>query len=207
MIIIKKYLKAVCGLYQMAKTAAKNAYHVQQIAEKNPGAVFSSGAVIIGEGEIIVGDDSYIEDGVIFDMRHGGEVVLGNHVTLRRGAILSPYGGRILMGDHCGVNHNSIIYGHGGFSAGDFVRIAANCVIIPANHSIAIEDTPIHKQPLTKRGIKMGNDIWIGAGVTILDGTEIEDGAVIAAGAVVSGNVKRNWIAGGVPARFIQERK
>ena len=37
-------------------------------------------------------------------------------------------------------------------------------------------------QPLTKKGIVIGDDIWIGANCIILDGVRIGDGAVIAAG-------------------------
>lgn len=57
-----------------------------------------------------------------------------------------------------------------------------------------------------KYGIIVGNDVWIGARVTILGGVNIGDGAVIAAGAVVTKNVKPYSIVGGVPARIIRMR-
>jgi acetyltransferase-like isoleucine patch superfamily enzyme len=66
---------------------------------------------------------------------------------------------------------------------------------------------PIHQQPEVKKGIKIGNDVWIGAGCRILDGVEIGDGAVIAAGAVVNKNVSSQTIFGGVPARMLGMRK
>jgi acetyltransferase-like isoleucine patch superfamily enzyme len=54
--------------------------------------------------------------------------------------------------------------------------------------------------------IDIGNDVWIGAKVTILDGVSIGNGAIIAAGALVNRNVQAYSIVGGVPAKFIKNR-
>ena len=55
--------------------------------------------------------------------------------------------------------------------------------------------------------IKIGNDCWIGAKVTILDGTVIGDHSIVAAGAVVTGKFPPYSIMGGVPAKIIKMRK
>ncbi|MDW4528388.1 CatB-related O-acetyltransferase [Rossellomorea marisflavi] len=52
----------------------------------------------------------------------------------------------------------------------------------------------------------IGNDVWIGANVTILRGVTIGDGAVVAAGAIVNKDVKPYEIVGGVPAKHIKFR-
>jgi acetyltransferase-like isoleucine patch superfamily enzyme len=52
----------------------------------------------------------------------------------------------------------------------------------------------------------IGNDVWIGANVTILQGIEIGDGAVIGAGALVTKNVEPYSIVGGIPAKLIRKR-
>ncbi|EGQ7964052.1 CatB-related O-acetyltransferase [Vibrio vulnificus] len=54
--------------------------------------------------------------------------------------------------------------------------------------------------------IIIGNDVWIGANVSILPGVKIGDGAVLAAGAVVNKDVPPYAIVGGVPARIIKYR-
>lgn len=52
----------------------------------------------------------------------------------------------------------------------------------------------------------IGNDVWIGAGATILRGVTVGDGAVVAAGSVVTRDVAPYSIVGGVPARPIRDR-
>lgn len=120
--------------------------------------------------------------------------------------MLIPYGGQITIGDDFSLNPYSVLYGHGGLTIGHGVRIAAGCVVIPANH--VIEDTlqPIRKQGVTKVGIIIEDDVWIGANVTVLDGVHIAKGCVIAAGSVVRGNTDPYSIYAGVPARKIRSR-
>lgn len=57
-----------------------------------------------------------------------------------------------------------------------------------------------------RKGITIGNDVFIGANVTILDGVTIEDGAVIGAGAVVSKDIPPYAVAVGCPIRVIRYR-
>lgn len=52
----------------------------------------------------------------------------------------------------------------------------------------------------------IGNDVFIGANVTVLDGVRIADGAVIGAGAVVVEDVPPYAVAVGVPARVVKYR-
>lgn len=53
---------------------------------------------------------------------------------------------------------------------------------------------------------RIGNDVFIGANVTVLDGVTIGDGAVIGAGAVVTEDIPAYAVAVGVPARVVKYR-
>lgn len=54
--------------------------------------------------------------------------------------------------------------------------------------------------------VYIGNDVWIGARVTILEGVNIGDGAIVAAGSVVNKDVPPYAIVAGVPAKVIKYR-
>jgi len=52
----------------------------------------------------------------------------------------------------------------------------------------------------------VGNDVWIGYGVTIMPGVKIGDGAIIATKSIVTKNVEPYSIVGGNPAQMIRKR-
>lgn len=79
-------------------------------------------------------------------------------------------------------------------------------MVIPANHGIA-KNSPIRKQVVTKIGIVIEDDVWIGAGAKILDGVTLRKGSVIGAGAVVTKNTDAYCVYAGVPAKVIKPRK
>ena len=148
-----------------------------------------------------------IYENVVFDTKYGGSITIGKKCELLNGVLLMTYGGTIEIGNNCSINPYSIIYGHGNLKIGNNVLIAAHTVIIPANHIFSDHSKPINNQGLTKLGIVIEDDVWIGAGCKILDGVTIGKGSVIAAGAVVNKDVANYTIVGGVPAKFIKKRE
>lgn len=135
-----------------------------------------------------------------------GKITIGKNSGLDIGVILRAYGGSISIGENCTINPYSILYGGGGLSIGNGVRIAAHCVIVASNHNFADPDCYIYTQGETKEGIVIEDDVWIGAGVRVLDGVTIAKGTVVAAGAVVTKSTEPYSIVGGVPAKKISSR-
>lgn len=68
------------------------------------------------------------------------------------------------------------------------------------------EEYAVPKNEAGKYSIIIGNDVWIGANVSIMDGITIGDGAIVAANAVVNKDVPPYTIVGGVPAKPIKKR-
>jgi len=136
-----------------------------------------------------------------------GTVWLGNNTIIRDYSILSGHNGSIKIGQDCAVNPFCVLYGHGGLIIGNNVRIAAQTLIIPANHIYTDAESPISQQGISAKGVTIEDDVWIGAGVKILDGTKIGRGSVIGAGAVVRGEIPPYSVAVGVPAKIIKKRK
>jgi acetyltransferase-like isoleucine patch superfamily enzyme len=61
------------------------------------------------------------------------------------------------------------------------------------------------EQGVTRKGIKIGRNCWIGSNVIITDGVNIGDNCVVAAGAVVTKSFPDNSLLGGVPAKLIKK--
>ena len=59
---------------------------------------------------------------------------------------------------------------------------------------------------MSKGGVNIGNDVWVGANAMIMSGVSIQDGAIIAAGAIVTKNVSPYTIVAGNPAKAVKKR-
>ena len=135
-----------------------------------------------------------------------GSVVAGDRLSTRCGVILDAQTGHIRIGSDVSINDYSILLGHGGIEIGDNVRIAAHVVISSFEHGFDDPSMPIRLQPLTKKKIVIGDDVWIGAGAKILAGSQIAPGCVIGANSVLKGSTVPFGVYVGSPARLIKVR-
>lgn len=161
--------------------------------------------VRMGGGNLVGGSHLSVEPGVQLLCR-GGSISIGDKTYLRRGVMLVAQPGRISLGRNVSINPYSILYGDGGIDIGNDVRIAAHVVIVAADHGFADRTRPIWHQPMTTKGIVIEDDVWIGAGVQILDGSHLSRGCIIGAGAVVKVTTESFGVYGGVPARLLRMR-
>ena len=82
------------------------------------------------------------------------------------------------------------------------------CYIYTRNHAFSRTDVPMREQGMQDfKPVTIGNDVWIGARVTILPGVKIGNGCIIGAGSVVTKNLPDFAIGGGNPARVLKYRK
>lgn len=113
------------------------------------------------------------------------------------------YGYNIKVGDSFYANHNLVITDGAEVRFGDNVFIAPNCCFTTAEHPT---DPDLRKAGIEiAKPITVGNNVWIGAGSTVLAGVTIGDDAVIGAGSVVTRDIPPRTVAVGVPCRVVRE--
>lgn len=134
----------------------------------------------------------------------GSKVVIGARTTIDSFVKIKPAGGTgdVIIGEDCAINSGTVLYSGNGISIGNAVLIAANCTLAPTNHAFADPDRRIRDQGFqpSRGGIVIGDDVWLGANVVVLDGAVIGEGAVIAAGSVARGAIEAYGLYAGVPA-------
>jgi acetyltransferase-like isoleucine patch superfamily enzyme len=161
----------------------------------------------ITAGKNLILEDNVSLNALSFDGVHFGDhVSIGRNSTLFGTGIISNKGKGIKIGNRTGINTGAYLAGQGGITIGDDVITGPNLQIFSENHVFADLDQIIKEQPLTRIGVTIGNNCWIGGGVTILDGVNIGNGCVIAAGSVVTKSVPDNSIVAGIPAKVIRNR-
>lgn len=132
--------------------------------------------------------------------RGPGVIACGTGAWIEQGVALHAYGGSIRLGKNIFLGPHVVIYGHGGVEIGDDTLVAMHCRIVSSNHEIPAMGHDIRAQPDRLLPVKIGRDVWLGAGVTVLGGVNIGDGCVVGAGAVVTKSLPAGAIAHGVPA-------
>jgi acetyltransferase-like isoleucine patch superfamily enzyme len=116
------------------------------------------------------------------------------------------------------ISHGCKIFVQGNLSIGEKTYINPNCLIVATKSIIIgsgcaiswnfqVMDTDMHHSTGSDKvsaPVIIGNQVWIGANVTILKGVEIGDGCIIAAGSVVTKSIPPGSLAGGVPAKVVK---
>ncbi|GAB2986074.1 hypothetical protein GCM10023080_059530 [Streptomyces pseudoechinosporeus] len=149
-------------------------------------------------GEREIGERCYVADSAaVFTDR----LSLGDDSYIAAHAYVT---GELTTGTDCTLNPFSVV--RGTVTLGDGVRIGAHTSLLGFNHGMA-PDRPVFQQPLTSRGITVGDDVWIGSHVVVVDGVTIGDHCVVGAGAVVTRDLADWTVAAGNPARPLRDRR
>jgi acetyltransferase-like isoleucine patch superfamily enzyme len=137
----------------------------------------------------------------------GGRIIFGENVTVHERVIIHAQGGEVRIGDNVSINPGCVIYGGGGVTIGRYTLLAAATKIIAQGHNYKSRDLLIKKQGSSARGISVGEDVWCGVNVVVLDGVTIGNGAVVGAGSIVTKSVEAYSVNAGNPSRQIAKRE
>jgi acetyltransferase-like isoleucine patch superfamily enzyme len=139
---------------------------------------------MLREGRLSIGEHTLLEPDVWITGSPTAEIVIGAGSFLNLGTMIAAQE-RVEIGDH--------------------VMIANGCFVTDADHRFDDTTVPVPWQGFTPKGpTRIGDNVWLGAGVVVTGGVSIGERAVIGANSVVTRDVPARTIAAGVPARVIR---
>lgn len=174
------------------------------------GVVFGRNMTIRHPRKIEIGSNVVFDDNSVIDAKGEGNagIKIGNNVIIGRNTIISCKGGDIKIGDYSNIGPNNYLISESLLKIGKYVFTAGQTYMVAGgNHSFERKDKPIYFQPsVSKGGIVLEDDIWVGASSTIIDGVKIGRGSIIGAASLVNKNITQYSVAVGVPAKIIKKR-
>lgn len=112
-------------------------------------------------------------------------------------------GKHVFFGNNVYANFSLTLVDDSNIFVGDNVMFGPNVTVATAGHPIAPE---YRKQGYQYNAdVRIGNNVWIGAGAIIMPGVSIGDDSVIGGGSVVTRNIPSGVVAVGNPCRVLRE--
>lgn len=113
------------------------------------------------------------------------------------------WGSRIALGDHVYANTGLTVIDDTFVTIGSHVMLGPRVTISAASHPV---DPELRRQAYQyDLPVVLEENVWVGAGATILPGVTIGKNSVIGAGSVVDRDIPPDVVAAGVPCRVLRE--
>lgn len=108
------------------------------------------------------------------------------------------HGNGISIGENTFVNYDCIMLDAGRITVGSNCKIGPRCQFFTPQHPIEYKERQMPVE--TGLPITIGDNCWLGGGVTVCPGVTIGDRCIIAAGSVVVRDIPADSMAAGNPA-------
>jgi len=155
---------------------------------------------------VLIGNDCSVSGFSQSGVRFGDNVRIREGAWIQATSVLDDPGVGLTIGDGTYVGPRAVFGAGGGITIGRRVLFGSSVHLLAEDHKISDPEIPIHEQGVTRAGIAIGDDAWIGDAVIVLDGVTIGRGAVVGAGSVVTRSVPDGAVVVGNPARQIRQR-
>ena len=112
------------------------------------------------------------------------------------------FGFNISIGNNFYANYDCIMLDGNKIEIGNNVLFGHRVGIYTSNH--AIDFTERQNGGCYSKPVKIGNNVWMGGDVKVLQGVTIGDNTVIGAGSVVTSDIPANVVAVGNPCKVLR---
>jgi acetyltransferase-like isoleucine patch superfamily enzyme len=154
---------------------------------------------------LIIGDRTDVRRRFVLRQSRQSQVTIGSRCVLDNDLTIESRG-RLSIGDRTIFGHHCTIACNESLTIGEDCLIAEMVSLRDHDHCFERLDQPTRSQGAVCARVVIGNNVWLGAKVTVTKGVTIGDNAVIGAHAVVTRDIPANAIAVGIPARVIRMR-
>lgn len=113
------------------------------------------------------------------------------------------FGFNISIGNNFYANYDCIMLDGNKIEIGDNVLFGPRAGIYTSNH--AIDPSERQNGGCFSKPVKIGNNVWMGGDVKVLQGVSIGDNTVIGAGSVVTRDIPANAVAAGNPCKVLRK--
>jgi acetyltransferase-like isoleucine patch superfamily enzyme len=172
------------------------------------GVVIGRSVTLRGPGKIHLGDGVALDEHIEISARGDrARVSIGAGSLISRGTIMHTRDGVIDIGPESSLGTHCRLGTTGEIRIGRWALFAAGCTIGGEEHPSDDPSIPMVKRPpVSKGGVTIGEDVWLGFRVIVLDGVRIGRGAIVGAGSVVTRDIPDLAVAVGTPARVVRMR-
>lgn len=164
--------------------------------------------LLLGEGTVIAYKAEALQG--LKMVKVGERVAFGRHLRLTawnndEGVVATP---KIEIGDNCHFGERNHITASNLISVGRNILTGSNVLITDNAHGFSDKDAlmtaPIERDIVSKGGVFIGDNVWLGNNVCVMPGVSIGDGAIVGANSVVTKDIPAYSVAVGCPAQAIR---